>query len=143
MSATAPLILVVDDDIDILNWTALILEESGYRTCCCGTTDEAMRSVERELPALVITDLMMDSLHAGFSFVQRVRANPHLADLPIIIVTAAASRKGFDFNPRTKEDLEAMQVQAFFPKPVDAALLLEEVSALLAKVSTGNDKEGK
>ena len=95
---------------------------------------EALAALEsadgEERPSLVITDLMMKSLDAGFSFARTIRSDPRLSDIPIIIVSAVASQKGFDFRPRTADDLAAMNAEAFFDKPVPPAAFLAKVKEL-------------
>ena len=49
----------------------------------------------------------------------------------MIIVSAVASQKGFDFQPRTAADLAAMGADAFFDKPVAPQVLLAKVKELL------------
>ena len=78
-----------------------------------------------------ITDLMMASLDAGFSLSSQIRQDPRSAGIPIILVTAAGSQRGFDFRPRTAEDLAAMNVDAFFEKPVSTKALLSKVRELI------------
>ena len=50
----------------------------------------------------------------------------------MILVTAAASQRGFDFSPRGREDLAAMNADAFFDKPVAPRPLIAKVQELLA-----------
>jgi CheY-like chemotaxis protein len=133
MRPVSPLILVVDDDIDVLTWTSCVLESAGYRPLCSCSVDEAIDSMAREKPALVITDLMMDSFHSGFTFAQRLRSIEQYKEIPIIVVTGAASKRGLDFSPRTAEDLEAMQVDALFAKPVRPEDLLAKIESLLIR----------
>lgn len=133
MNPAAPLIVVVDDDMDALALTSHVLEGAGYRVVCACSADEALQRMACEAPALVITDLMMDSLHAGFTFAHRLREDPQYERIPIIVVTAAASRRGFDFLPRADEDLQAMKVDALFSKPVKPAELLAKVDFLLTR----------
>jgi CheY-like chemotaxis protein len=132
MKAAATLIVVVDDDIDVLNWMTIVLGEAGYRTRCCFSPDEAFRAMSDEAPALVITDLMMDSLDAGFTFARRLRDDPRFAHKPIIVITAVASQRGFNFLPRTEADLQARQVDAMFSKPGNPDELVRKVRELLA-----------
>ena len=48
----------------------------------------------------------------------------------MIVVSAVASQKGFDFHPRGDEDLAAMGADAFFDKPVSPSDLLSRVQEL-------------
>ena len=79
----------------------------------------------------MVTDLMMKALDSGFTFARALKADPRTAALPVIIVSAVSSQKGFDFRPRTDADLAAMGADAFFDKPVAPAALLAKVKELL------------
>jgi CheY-like chemotaxis protein len=129
----APLILLVDDDVDFINLNKHILESKGYRVASCFSPDEAFTSMAVEMPSLVITDLMMKELHSGFSFARQLKEHPRFKNIPVIIVTAVSSKMGFDFRPHTDEELAAMHVDAYFDKPVLPQKLLEKVAHLLAK----------
>ena len=74
---------------------------------------------------------MMSALDSGFTFARALKADPRLAGLPVIIVSAVSSQKGFDFSPRTADDLAAMGADAFFDKPVAPEALLDKVKELL------------
>ncbi len=139
MGTEQPLILVVDDDFDVLEWCRLILEAAGFRTACFQSGDAAYAAMQKETPALVITDLMMANLDSGFDFARSIKENPAFAHLPVIIMTAASSRHGFDFAPQTEEDLAAMHVDAYFSKPTDPQTLVAKVRELIAQ---GNAKKG-
>jgi CheY-like chemotaxis protein len=131
MPERQPLILVVDDDPDFLGLYRQVLEKGGYQVQCCATPDDALAAMAVERPALVITDLMMGALDAGFSFARSVRADSGSKPIPIIVITAVSSKRGFDFRPQTTDDLAAMQVDAYFEKPVEPRSLLEKVRTLL------------
>jgi len=132
--AERPLVFLVDDDADFLEMETAILRAGGYRTRSfsgSGAALEALASARGpERPSLLVTDLMMKSLDAGFTFARTVRADPRFADIPLIIVSAVASQKGFDFRPRTSDELAAMNAQAFFDKPVPPAEFLARVKEL-------------
>jgi len=133
MPQSGPLILLVDDDEDFLDINRHILEPNGYRVVCASSPQEGWQRIEQEKPALVITDLMMTSLDAGFSLSRQIKQDPRFADVPIIIATAVTSQVGLDFRPRTPEDLAAMSVDAYFDKPIPPKLLLEKTAELLAR----------
>ncbi len=132
---TQPLIMIVDDDFDVLEWCRLILEAAGFRTLCFQNGDDAYAAMKKERPALVITDLMMANLDSGFDFARSIKEDPDFANLPIIIMTAASSRHGFDFAPKSDEDLAAMHVDAYFSKPADPQALVAKARALIARQS--------
>jgi len=128
-------ILLVDDDKDFLELERRILESRGYRVVCFSDTMAALAALHTGghpvTPALVVTDLMMTRLDSGFTFARALKADPRTAALPVIIVSAVSSQKGFDFKPRTAADLQAMGADAFFDKPVAPEALLAKVQELL------------
>jgi len=142
MEPESALIVVVDDDPDALDWTRRLLEHAGYTVVCFATSREAREYMARVTPELVITDLMMDTLHSGFALAQGIKDNPRLASVPIIVVTGAASQRGFDFAPQGPKDIEAMRVEALFSKPVKPDVLLAKVRALLSARIMDRDTGG-
>jgi CheY-like chemotaxis protein len=131
MSADQPLILIVDDDFDFLEINRIILEGAGYRVATATNPAEAQVSIEAETPDLVITDLMMTSIDAGFAFAAQIKGDPHTAGVPIIISTSVSSALGLDFHPDSSDDLAKMNVDAYFDKPIDAQALVAKVAELL------------
>ena len=131
----SPTIVLVDDDRDFLEMNASILSSRGYAVRGFADPGEALAAIRAAgpdgRPSLVITDLMMSALDSGFSLARALRTDPLFAGVPVIIVSAVASQKGFDFRPRTPADLAAMHADAFFDKPVDPARLLAKVEELL------------
>jgi len=124
-------VLLVDDDPDFLEINRHVLEARGYAVRCFSSPQEALDQMVREKPDLVISDLMMRSLDTGFSLSRKIKDDPRFADVPVLIVTGISSRLGFDFAPRSAEELAAMRADAYLEKPTSPQLLIEKVEALL------------
>lgn len=133
MTAENPLILLLDDDVDFLEIHRHIIERAGYRVVCAEQPDQAWALLEKEHPALIISDLMMHSLDAGFSFAKRVKTSETYKSIPVIIATAVSSAAGLDFRPRTAADLAAMSADAFLCKPIKPDELLRTIAKLLGQ----------
>ena len=133
MARSAALIVLVDDDPDFLELQKRILEQRGYRTRCFSAADEALEAMRSEKPDLVLTDLMMSTLDAGFAFARRLKEEPRLADVPLIVITAIGPQRGLDLRPRSPADLAAMRADAWFDKPVAPEALLSAIEELLAR----------
>ena len=131
MSADQALILIVDDDFDFLEINRIILEGAGHRVVTATNPAEALTRIDAETPDLVITDLMMTSIDAGFAFSARLKGDPRTADVPIIISTSVSSALGLDFHPDSADDLAKMNVDAYFDKPIDGQALVAKVAELL------------
>ena len=139
------LILLLDDDADFLDLERRIFEARGYQVACHSQPRTALAALGAALSGtgsrgsglpgsrriLVVCDLMMTALDSGFSFARTVKTDPRFAAVPVIIVSAISSQKGFDFHPRTAEDLAAMHADAFFDKPVSPQALLAKAEELL------------
>ncbi|MEW6197657.1 MAG: response regulator [Planctomycetota bacterium] len=128
-----PLILLIDDDPDFLDINRRVLEAAGYRVAAFTDAKSALASMAAEKPALIMSDLMMANLDSGFSLCKQIKDDPRLADVPIILATAASSQLGLDFRPRMPEDLAAMKIDAYFDKPIPPKTLLAKVAELLSR----------
>ena len=133
MTGDQALILIVDDDYDFLEINRFILEGSGYRVVTATNPAEAAQRVAEAVPDLVITDLMMTSIDAGFAFSAQLKDDPRTAGVPIIISTSVSSQLGLNFRPESDEDLAKMRVDAYFDKPIAAQALLAKVKELLGR----------
>jgi chemosensory pili system protein ChpA (sensor histidine kinase/response regulator) len=125
--------MLIDDDYDFVQINRHILSREGYRIDCHYDAADALAALATATPDLVITDLMMKSLDAGFALARKIKADPRLAGVPIIIATSVTSQLGMDFHARTPADLAAMGVDAYFDKPIPPKALLEKVKELLAR----------
>jgi CheY-like chemotaxis protein len=126
-------IVLVDDDLDFLEMNRRLLEKRGYNVSCFGNTGEAMRMMRDTKPDLVVTDLMMAGLDSGFRFSRELKQDPLLGDVPVIIVTAVSSLQGFSFKPHSQGELESLNADAYFDKPVSAHEFLTKVQELIEK----------
>jgi CheY-like chemotaxis protein len=82
-----PLILVVDDDPDILEALAEILEGEGYAVDRARHGQEALARIERRRPDLILLDLMMPVMD-GWEFSQALRRRSGFEDIPVLVLSA-------------------------------------------------------
>jgi DNA-binding response OmpR family regulator len=111
-------VLLVDDDIDILDSLALILEDT-YDVRRARNGVEALVEVERGVDAVVL-DLMMPLLD-GEGFMTELRRRG--IDVPVLVASAMG-----DLPRRCRE----LGVRDFIPKPFDVQSLEDKLSRLLA-----------
>ncbi len=133
MPAKRKCIMLVDDDRDFLEMNRRLLEKRGYSVSCFGNTDEAIRMMRDIKPDLVVTDLMMSGMDSGFRFSREIKEDPVLGDVPVIIVTAVSSLRGFSFRPHSQEELESLNADAYFDKPVSEDEFLIKIRELIEK----------
>jgi CheY-like chemotaxis protein len=85
-----PLVLVVDDDLDIRNTVAGILQDEGYQVAKAGNGQEALSYLNAPgsvRPRLILLDMMMPIMD-GPTFRQHQEQSPDLAAIPVLIFTA-------------------------------------------------------
>lgn len=80
-------LLLVDDDPNLILLVKDYLEFKGYEVITANHGSEAMKILEREIPDLIICDVMMPEMD-GYTFVREIRQNPNLEWLPIIFLSA-------------------------------------------------------
>ncbi len=82
-------ILAVDDEKHIVRLVQINLQKEGYDVVTASNGREALEGVAKEKPDLVIMDVMMPEMD-GFSALEKLKADPATADIPIIMLTAKA-----------------------------------------------------
>jgi two-component system alkaline phosphatase synthesis response regulator PhoP len=80
-------ILVVDDDKEVVRLMRAYLEQAGYDVLVAYDGETAVHTLRREKPDLVLLDLMLPD-RDGYDITRLVRADPTLAHIPIIMLTA-------------------------------------------------------
>jgi len=80
-------VLIVDDEPDLLNLVDLHLRREGFQTLKAASATEALALLEDVAPSLIILDLMLPDL-SGTEVCRRVRSNPRIEAVPIIILSA-------------------------------------------------------
>ncbi|MDJ0852046.1 MAG: response regulator [Myxococcota bacterium] len=82
-------ILVIDDEPDLLELVRVNLDQAGYRVETAADGREAMASLRRDRPDLVVLDLMLPDV-SGTDLCRQLRSSSEFSDLPIIMLTAKA-----------------------------------------------------
>ena len=84
-------ILVVDDEAEIVDLLAEELTEFGFDVISANNGATALVLVYSEKPDVVLLDLMLPIVN-GYSVLSEIRGNPSTKNLPVIILTAVASK---------------------------------------------------
>lgn len=89
-AAARATVLVVDDSLTTRMLEQSILESAGYAVDLAVSAEDGLEAVRRKSYALLLVDVEMPGMD-GFSFVERIRADPALHRIPAILVTSRAS----------------------------------------------------
>lgn len=87
-----PNILVVDDHEEIREALSEILEEEGHDISQAVDGLDALKAINKSRPDVVLPDIAMPRMD-GLETLQRIKSQPELADIPVIMVTAQGDRQ--------------------------------------------------
>lgn len=116
-------ILVVDDDRDLASMFKMRLESEGFKTDVVYDGKEAITSIEKQVPDLIV----MDALMPGMDGLATLKQINQMTDkrIPVIIVTGKALM--------IQEAFKLEGAEAFMMKPVDGANLVKQIREIEAK----------
>lgn len=117
-----PIILIVDDSITVRQVTSRFLKRHQYDPVGARDGKEALSYLAQNIPEVVLLDLEMPEMD-GFEVLERMREDPRLCNIPVIVIT---SRAGEKHQRRAKR----LGVHAYLTKP----FLEEHLLALLRKI---------
>ncbi len=112
-------ILIVDDDADVREALRLLLERRGFAVTEAVDGLDALETLERELPSVVLLDVMMPVM-SGPELLERLRNDERYTEVPVILVTAW---------PRQATALPG--ARAVVKKPVNIGELTQQIEQVL------------
>ena len=120
--ANLGLVLVVEDDVRTLRLERFVLEEEGYSVVEANSGEDALDTLKRENPSLILLDIGLPGID-GFTTCQRIR---EFSRIPIIIVTA---------EDRDEDKVRGLEMGAddYVTKPFAVAELAARVKAVLRR----------
>ena len=125
-------LMVVDDDSDFADATAMVLRSDGHEVSIELSTESAMRSMKSRRPDLVILDAMFpEDGAAGFKLARDIHnRQDDLKNLNILMLTAVNARFPLGFSARDIDDAW-LPVSDFLEKPVDIDVLRGKIESLI------------
>ncbi len=118
-------ILVVDDQEDILELVRFNLAREGYQVLCAVSGEEALDTARKEIPDLVVLDLMLPGID-GLDVAKELKRDTGTQEIPIIMQTA----KGEEADVVTGLELGA---DDYVTKPFSPRILVARVKAVLRR----------
>lgn len=116
-------ILVVDDSASIRKMVEFSLKTKGFKVTTCPDGQEAYEQILMQQFALVILDVNMPRMD-GFELLKRLRGNPDLAALPVVMLTTEGQAED-------KERALAAGATEYMVKPFKPTELLETVQRVV------------
>lgn len=120
-------ILLIEDNLELLDNTAELLELAGYDVITAKDGKEGFEKAKRNLPDLIISDIMMPHLD-GFGLLHLIQRTPELEHIPFIFLTAKTERSDF------RKGME-MGADDYLMKPFSETELLNAVESRFKKAN--------
>ncbi|OQA34378.1 MAG: Chemotaxis protein CheA [Betaproteobacteria bacterium ADurb.Bin341] len=120
---TMPTVLVVDDSLTVRKITGRLLAREGYQVITAKDGVDALEHLVETIPDVMLSDIEMPRMD-GFDLVRNVRADPRLADLPVIMITSRTAEKHRNY---------ALEIGAneYLGKPYEEEKLLELIAGFV------------
>lgn len=119
-------ILLVEDDLEMRRAIRLLLDRAGHRVSEAGSAEDALGSIERSLPDLLISDIQLPGL-SGVKLCSILRGEPRTASLAIILLTVLS---------RGSDKIRGLETGAddYITKPFEPREFLARVDAVLRRI---------
>ena len=121
-------ILLVEDEEQLIDIVASVLEEEGYEVRKSLTAEEALQQVPHYQPDLIISDMKMGGMD-GFTLFQKVRSDSRVGKVPFIFLTALD-------DSTSKKQAQALGATAYVTKPFDVDDFVKLVKTVLVPASS-------
>ena len=126
-------ILIAEDSPTQAEHLRYILEKRGFKVWAVANGKEALESLKRQKPDIVVTDILMPEM-SGYELCKRIRSDSDLKDVPVIIVTALSD---------PTDVLEGLEAEAdnFITKPYDEGFLISRIQYMIANKELRKNSE--
>ena len=121
-------VLIVDDDPDLVETVAMMLESKGFEVGKAYDGIEGEEAIKKRSPDVLVLDVMMPRKN-GYQLCKELKSNKWTSDIPIILLTAVG--EAVPTTSYSHAEGMATEAEDFIPKPVDAATLVEAVQRLV------------
>jgi two-component system phosphate regulon response regulator PhoB len=110
-------ILLVEDEPDLRQFVAWVLEAEGYTIIEAGDSTEGLILARQQMPNMILLDLRLPT-NSGWTLLENIKKSPATARIPVVLFTASA-----EASQRSKA--QAMGAVDYLVKPVSANELKE------------------
>lgn len=119
-------VIYIEDEYEMIDLVRLILGRKGYEVIGAIGGREGLAAVKKELPDLVLLDLMMPDMD-GWEVYQQLKADKATRDVPVIVVTAKAQSIDKVLG------LHIAKVDDYISKPFSPQELIDSVERVLSE----------
>ncbi|MCK4722056.1 MAG: response regulator [Dehalococcoidia bacterium] len=125
-----PRILLIDDDLDFVEATKIVLESKPYEVIVAYDGDDGLRKAKEGNPDLIILDILMP-VKDGFTTATQLKNDPKLSKIPVLVLTSFAERGG-ESTVAVSGGL-TLETEDYIDKPISPDELLSRVEKYLKR----------
>ncbi len=126
-------VLLVDDDKDFRETLKFYLLQKEYLVDAAESSEEAFTKLKSNIPDIILLDVMLPGM-SGNEMCKKLKADPVLSSVPVIMLTVKKGRKDIENAMKTKAD-------GYMSKPFDLHRLIERIEELTSKPSEKKSKK--
>jgi two-component system alkaline phosphatase synthesis response regulator PhoP len=128
-------VLVVDDELNVRKAIGVALQREGYHVLEAGEGQEAVQTILRDMPELILLDIMLPGMN-GYDVALRLRDDPRTKQIPIIMVSA---------KTQVADRLHGLAVGAddYITKPFDLRELVARVNTMMRRTASLTQEPAK
>jgi len=123
-------LLIIDDDPDFVDGIRSILATADYDVDAAYNPKDGLDALQKKDYDLLLLDIMMGRGAEGIMIARRLRKDPKLREMPVLIITGIREQLAFLF-PGQPVHPGFVEVDELVEKPVEPQVLLDKVSTLL------------
>jgi two-component system alkaline phosphatase synthesis response regulator PhoP len=133
-------VLMIDDDPDFVSGIRSILTAANFEVDVAYNPKDGLQALQTKKYDILLLDIMMGRGAEGIMIARKLRKDPKLRELPVLIITGMREQIAFLF-PGQPVHPRFVEIDELVEKPVEPKLLLEKVNALIQAAET--KKSGK
>ncbi len=126
-------ILLIDDDVDFVEATKIILESKPYAVIVAYEGNEGLQKAREENPDLILLDVIMP-VKNGFTVAEQLKKDPKLNKIPLLMLTAFTAKRGETSVPVSRGF--TLEAEDYIDKPIRPEELLARIDKHLKKVGS-------
>jgi CheY-like chemotaxis protein len=134
-------LLIIDDDPDFVEGIKSILDMQGYNVDVAYNPKTGLQALQNQDYDLLLLDIMMGRGAEGIMIARKLRKDPKLREMPVLIITGIREQMAFLF-PGEPVHPRFVAVDELVEKPIEPKLLLEKVSTLIELAESRKAKTG-
>jgi DNA-binding response OmpR family regulator len=120
-------LLIVEDEANIRRFVAANLSARGYQVTEAGDAEQGLKIMQDQKPSVLILDIRLPGM-SGWDLLEEMAANPSMASIPVIVMTASVTNVRFG-------ETSYKNVDSWLVKPVSVHELIHAVKKALSRGS--------